>query len=120
MSNTNGQTVETSSAKQSTSPVATNAGTIVQVPDLNVPANRIAGFVAQYRKDYFEEHSLDWALDEIISRGMAEIKRQVKTAKKTAQNKASGDLLREFNLTPLQAKEILAQLEKQSKQAKSL
>ena len=114
MSNqTNGQT--------STSPVTTTDGTkvqIVNVPDLTVPANRIAGFVAQYKKTYFEDHGLEWCLDEIISRGMAEIKRQVKTAIKTRENKVSGDLLRAYNLTPAQALEVL-KLAKEQAEAKS-
>lgn len=100
MSNPNGQSV-------GTSPVATNAGTIVQMPDLVVPSNRIAGFVERYRKDYFEDHGLEWCLDEILSRGMAEIKRQVKTAVKTGEQRAAGKLLASFNMTPAQAAEFL-------------
>jgi len=46
-------------------------------------------------------------LDEIISRGIAEITRQVKTAKKVAVDKASGSLLKEFNLSPADAKKLL-------------
>lgn len=102
MSNPNGQT-----ASASTSGVATNAGTIVQVPDLIVPANRIANFVERYRKDYFEDRGLEWCLDEILSRGMAEIKRQVKTAVKTGEQRAAGKLLASFNMTPAQAAEFL-------------
>ncbi len=112
-SNTNGQAV-------STSPVATNAGTVVQVPDLAVPTNRIYNFVAQYRRDYFEDHSLDWCLDEIISRGIAEITRQVKTAKKVAVDKAAGSLLKEFNMSPAEAKRtLLDMLAKQQTDAKA-
>ena len=113
-SNTNGQAV------QSTSPIATNAGTVLQVPDLAVPTNRIYNFVSQYRKDYFEDHSLDWCLDEIISRGIAEITRQVKTAKKVAVDKAAGSLLKEFNMTPAEAKRtLLDMLAKQQADAKA-
>jgi hypothetical protein len=97
----NGQVVAGLSA------VATNAGTIVEVPDLKVPTNRIYNFVTTYRKDYFEDHSLDWCLDEIITRGIAEITRQVKTARKVAVDKASGSLLKEFNLSPADAKKLL-------------
>jgi hypothetical protein len=97
----NGQVVAGMSA------VATNAGTIVEVPDLKVPTNRIYNFVTTYRKDYFEDHSLDWCLDEIITRGIAEITRQVKTARKVAIDKASGSLLKEFNLSPSDAKKLL-------------
>jgi hypothetical protein len=97
----NGQVVAGLSA------VATNAGTIVEVPDLKVPTNRIYNFVTTYRKDYFEDHSLDWCLDEIITRGIAEITRQVKTARKVAVDKASGSLLKEFSLSPADAKKLL-------------
>lgn len=94
---------------QSTSPVASNDGRVVQVPDLNVPASRIYGFV-QLHKDYFEDHSLDWSLDEILTRGMAEITRQIKTQVKAAENRAAGSLLKEFNMTPAQAKQLLVEL----------
>jgi hypothetical protein len=80
------------------------------VPDLNVPVNRIYNFVEANRKAYFEEHSLDWCLDEIISRGIAEITRQVKTAVKARENKAAGSLLKEFNLSPADAKKLLLEL----------
>ena len=97
----NGQVVAGMSA------VVSNDGKVVQVPDLAVPTNRIYNFVTSYRKDYFEDHSLDWCLDEIITRGIAEITRQVKTAKKVAVDKASGSLLKEFNLSPADAKKLL-------------
>ena len=83
---------------------------LVQVPDLVVAANRIAGFVQQFKSEYFEDHGLDWCLDEIVTRGMAEIRRQVKTAKKTRENKVSGDLLRAYNLSPAEANKLLAKL----------
>ena len=94
----------------STSPVANNDGKVVQVPDLNVPANRIAGFVTMFRKEYFEDHSLDWCLDEILTRGMAEITRQVKTARERAKEKAAGSLLKEFNLSAKDAKALLQKM----------
>ena len=99
----NGQTL-------GTSPVVDNKGKVSQVPDLNVPVNRIYNFVEANRKAYFEEHSLDWCLDEIISRGIAEITRQVKTAVKARENKAAGSLLKEFNLSPADAKKLLLEL----------
>jgi hypothetical protein len=99
-----------------TSPVSNNEGRIEQVPDLNVPASRIYGFV-QLHKDYFEDHSLDWSLDEILTRGMAEITRQVKTQVKAAENRAAGSLLKEFNMTPVQAKQLLIELARQKAQA---
>lgn len=109
---TNGQVVKTE-----TSAVATNDGTMVEVPHLTVAASRIYGFVEKNRKAYFEDHSLDYCLDEIISRGMAEITRQVKTAEKAAVNRASGELLKKFNLTPSEAAKLLATLQAQSKPA---
>lgn len=109
----NGQT-------QTTSPNATNAGTVVQVPDLVVPSNRIYGFVTRYRKEYFEDHSLEWCLDEILNRGMAEITRQVKTADTRAKDKAAGTLLKEFNMSPAQAKAaLLDMLRAQAEAAKA-
>ena len=99
----NGQTL-------GTSPVVDNKGKVSQVPDLNVPVNRIYNFVEANRKAYFEEHSLDWCLDEIITRGIAEITRQVKTAVKARENKAAGSLLKEFNLSPADAKKLLLEL----------
>ena len=99
----NGQTL-------GTSPVVDNKGKVSQVPDLNVPVNRIYNFVEANRKAYFEEHSADWCLDEIISRGIAEITRQIKTAVKARENKAAGTLLKEFNMTPQQAKQMLTEL----------
>jgi len=92
------------------SAVVSNDGKVLQVPDLAVPTNRIYNFVSTYRKDYFEDHSLDWCLDEIITRGIAEITRQVKTAKKVAVDKASGTLLKEFNLSPSEAKKLLSDM----------
>jgi len=100
-----------SNGTASTSPVATNDGKVVQVADLSVPANRIYGFVEKNRKAYFEDHGLEWCLDEILSRGMAEITRQVKTARKTAENRAAGTVLKQFNLTPEQAVKLLAELQ---------
>ena len=99
----NGQTL-------GTSPVVDGKGKVSQVPDLNVPVNRIYNFVEANRKAYFEEHSLDWCLDEIITRGIAEITRQVKTANKARENKAAGSLLKEFNLSPADAKKLLLEL----------
>lgn len=97
-------------AVPTTSAVASNAGRIVEVPDLRVPTSRVYNFVELYRRDYFEDHSLDWALNQIITRGMAEITRQVKTAKKVAVDKASGSLLKEFNLSPADAKKLLLEM----------
>src|SRR5690242_20430822 len=65
------------SASASTSAVATNDGKLVQLPDMVVAATRIHNFVEKFRKEYFEDHGLEWCLDEIISRGCAEITRQV-------------------------------------------
>src|SRR6267143_6930461 len=114
----NGQTTA-QAVTQGTSVVATAQGKAKEVPDLNVPANRIYNFVERFRKEYFEDHSLDWSLDQIIARGMAEIERQVKTARERARQKASGDIMKEFNLSPQQAKELLRKmLADQAAQAK--
>src|SRR6267142_1014451 len=101
---TNGNTQSTTSA------IATNDGKVIQVQDLNVPVNRIYNFVERNRKAYFEDHSIEWCLDEILNRGMAEITRQVKTQVKAAENRAAGTLLKEFNMTPQQAKALLLEL----------
>jgi hypothetical protein len=90
-----------------TSAIATSVGTVSQVPDLQVPVNRIFNFVERMRKAYFEEHGLDWCLDEIITRGIAEITRQVKTAQVRIEQKAAGDLLKAYNMTPREAAEFL-------------
>jgi hypothetical protein len=97
---------ETSNAT-GTSAIATSKGKVEQVPDLSVPVNRIYNFVERNRNAYFEDHSLDWCLDEIISRGMAEITRQIKTAVKRANEKASFDLLKGYGMTPAQAADFL-------------
>ena len=96
------------------SQVTLNDGSMVEMQDLVVPAAKIHNFVQINKEAYFEDHSLDWALDEILTRGMAEITRQIKTAKKTAENKAAGSLLKEFNMTPAQAKALLLELAKQT------
>ena len=103
---TNGQT----EAKPGFSFITDARGKLVEVADLHVPMNRIYNFVEANRKAYFEEHSADWCLDEIISRGIAEITRQIKTAVKARENKAAGTLLKEFNMTPQQAKQMLTEL----------
>lgn len=100
MSNPNGQA-------QGTSATANAKGQIVVQPDLTVPAERIYNFVERNRKKYFEDHSLDWCLDEILTRGMAEITRQIKTSDVRAEQKAAGLVLKEFNMTPKQAAETL-------------
>jgi hypothetical protein len=84
-------------------------GKVVDVEDMLVDGNRIASFVTAYKREYFEDHSMEWCLEEIISRGIAEIKRQVKTAAKQKENKTAGVLLREFNLTPEMARQLIAQ-----------
>jgi hypothetical protein len=93
------------------SKVADNSGKLVEVPDLGVPASRIYSFVERQRVAYFEDHSLDWALDEIITCGMNEITRKIKSADKLARDRAAGQLFKQMNLTPAQAQAKLAQLE---------
>ena len=93
--------------QSNTSAVATSEGTVVEVQDLTVRADRFHNFVEMHRKDYFEEHSLVWCLDEIITRGIAEITRQIKTAQVRREQKAAGDLLKDFNMSPKEAAEFL-------------
>lgn len=96
--------------------VTSNEGKPVKVEPMSIPVERVTtiyNFVESHRKTYFEDHSLDWALDEIITRGIAEITRQVKTQAKAAENRAAGSLLKEFNMSPEQAKVLLAQLKAQ-------
>ena len=108
----------TNGTTQGTSATANDKGQIVVQPDLNVPVNRIYNFVERNRKAYFEEHSLDWCLDEIITRGIAEITRQIKTANVRAEQKAAGLVLKEFNMTPKQAADVLkAMLAQQAAEA---
>jgi hypothetical protein len=104
-------------ATPTTAAVTSNDGKRVVVEPMSVPVEKVTSiynFVEAHRKDYFEDHSMDWALDEIITRGIAEITRQVKTQVKAAENRAAGSLLKEFNMTPEQAKALLAQLKTQA------
>lgn len=93
------------------SKVTDNSGKIIEVADLGVPAERVYSFVERNRKTYFEDHSLDWALDEIITRGMAEITRQIKTTAKRAEDNAAGTLLRQFNMSPAEAAKLILKLQ---------
>jgi len=85
--------------------------------NITISDDRIRNFVEAYRKEYFEDHSMEWCLDQIIERGCAEIKRQVKTAAKRQEQVVAGQLMDEFNLTPAQAKAILLEALKQKKVA---
>ena len=77
-------------------------GEKVMLPDLVVAANRIYNFVEANRTAYFEQHSLEWALDEILNRGIAEIKRAIKTGVKREADVAAGKAVKQLNLTPAQ------------------
>lgn len=107
------------SQNQGTSSFTQNDGSMKTVVDLSVRADRFGGFVELHRKDYFEEHSLEWCLDAIITRGIAEISRQVKTAEKAALNRAAGALQEEFNMTPEQAKEAFTLLLAKQREAQA-
>ena len=93
------------------SQVTTNDGKLVEIADLNLPADYIYNFVTLYTSEYFES---DWSLDRsfraIVDRGMAEIKRQVKTSRKTAENKAAGTVLKEFGMTAEEAKRFIVHM----------
>jgi hypothetical protein len=93
------------------SKVTDNTGKIVEVQDLSVSADKIYNFVQLHKQTYFEDHSLEWALDEIIARGCAEITRQVKTARKLDEQRKAAKVLEAFNLSPADAAKLLAQLQ---------
>ena len=57
----------------------------------------------------FEGLSVQSSVEYILERGKAEIERQIKTARKTAENKVYGDLARKYNLTLEQAQQYLEQ-----------
>jgi hypothetical protein len=92
------------------SKVTDNTGKIVEVQDLSVSADKIYNFVQLHKTAYFEDHSLEWALDEIIARGCAEITRQVKTARKLDEQRKAAKVLEAFNLSPIEAQLLLAKL----------
>lgn len=78
-------------------------GTEVWIDDIVIPANLVYNFVEMYRKDYFENHSLEYAVvDCIIPRGKAEIIRAVKATDKREKDAAAGKAVKELNLTPAQ------------------
>lgn len=89
-------------ANENTSLCVKSDGTKVMVPDLVVAANRIYNFVEGNRTAYFEEHSLEWALDEILNRGIAEIKRAIKTGEKREKDAAAGKAIKALNMSPEQ------------------
>jgi hypothetical protein len=108
-----------------TTKIADASGKMSEVSlDLSVSlVDKVASFARDNKADYFEDHSLDWALEEIVTRGCAEITRQIKTAKKTAQAKAAGKVMEQFNMTPELAAKFFEELRKQqaaeaAKQAK--
>ena len=99
--------------------IADATGKLVEVSlDLSATlVDKVANFARDNRDAYFEDHSLDWALEEIVTRGVAEITRQIKTARKTAQAKASMKVLDAFNLSPSEAQALLAELARQKAEA---
>ena len=92
------------------SKVANNNGQMEEQEPVLVDAQLFYNFVMEHA-DYFEvdSHSMQYCVEEIITRGKAEITRQIKTAIKTKENKVYGDLGRQYNMTIEQAKEALAQ-----------
>jgi hypothetical protein len=93
------------------STVTNNEGKLIEVSDLQLPADYIYNFVVMYTGKYFET---DWSLDRcfraIVDRGLAEIKRQVKTSEKLAVSKAAGAVLKEFNMSPEEAKRFIGHM----------
>lgn len=77
----------------------------------------IACFVRDNKAAYFEDHSLEWALDEMLNRGKAEIKRTVKTATKLAEAKASAAVLKKFNMSIGEAQALFAKLKAEQAEA---
>ena len=78
---------------------------------------QLRNFVEANRRKYFEDHSLNYCVEQILQRGMAEITRYIKTNENRKEQMASGALIKELGLTPAQAKEILAEALKQKKVA---
>ena len=99
-----------------TSSIAGKDGKLQEGPNLQVAVESIYNFVERNREAYFEDHSLDWCLDEIIARGKAEIKRSIDAAVKRAKEKAALALLEMHHLTPDEAAKYLAMLEAQRAQ----
>jgi hypothetical protein len=91
-----------------TTQVSNNRGELVEQDSVIVDASLFYSFVLQHQ-EYFEDHSMQWCVEEILSRGKAEITRQIKTAAKTRENKVYGDLARKYNLTLEQAQAVLSQ-----------
>lgn len=89
--------------------VADNKGDVIEVEDLSVPADRIYNFVERNRKEYFEDHGLEWCLDEILTRGMAEITRQVKTAAKQKEKNTLFTMTESLGLSLQEAQALLAE-----------
>lgn len=93
------------------SKVTDNTGKIIEVEDLAVQVAKIYNFVQMHKEAYFEDHSLEWALDEIISRGMSEITRVVKNNEKLAKQRAAAKVLDAFKCSPEEAYKLLAKLQ---------
>jgi hypothetical protein len=89
-------------APAGTSLCVNSKGEKIFVKDLIIPANRIWNFVEQYRATWFEEHSLEWALDEMLTSGEREIKRKVKTGEKREREVLAGKAIESLKLTPEQ------------------
>jgi hypothetical protein len=93
------------------SKVTDNTGKVIEVQDLSVSADKIYNFVQLHKQAYFEDHSLEWALDEIIACGCSEITRKVKSADKLADQRQAAKVLHAFNLSPVEAAKLLAKLQ---------
>src|ERR1700704_6467852 len=89
--------------------VANNKGEMVTQEPVILDATLFYSFIMEHA-EYFEveSHSIQWCVEEILSRGKAEITRQIKTAAKTRENKVYGDLARKYNLTLEQAQAVLS------------
>jgi hypothetical protein len=96
-----------SQANGQSATVVGNDGVQHEVATPNVDVKFINNFIEMYRTEYFEDHSFQWCLDQIVERGMAEIKRYVKTNASRKEQMALGALAKEYNLTPETAREVL-------------
>jgi hypothetical protein len=98
--------------------VATNNGEMQEQELVLIDPTLFYSFIMQHA-EYFdvENHTMTHCVEEILTRGKAEITRQIKTAAKTRENKVYGDLARKYNLTLEQAQAVLSKAALEAAQA---
>ncbi len=77
------------------------------VEDVEVDQSLYLDYILANHK-FFAGMSLSSSVEYMFTRAKAEITRQIKTAETQKTNKVSGTLLKEFNLTPEQARQLIA------------